>query len=242
MTQKVLEVDIGEVLQALPHLRDARGAFIGVEANIGAGKTELANMLTRIRQAHNGPTMTLFEPIMGRFEELLGLYYEDPKRWGFTFQMHALQARYRQHTLAAELTANGLHVVQDRTIYADGCFGMTVREDGNMTEAEWGIYADTFGAMKRNLRYPDIIVYLVTDPKVCHERMVRRARKEEKAVPLEYLERIHTKHEMLAEAMCRYTRVLRVHWNEFGDVEQLNKQINEVLEEERPFMRNWNSL
>lgn len=236
------EIDTNMIMQALPHLRDARAAFIGVEGNIGCGKSEATNMLARIRQAHDGPTLVLFEPLKGRFKELLGKYYTDPKRWGFTFQMHALQARFRQHTLAAELVANGIDVVQDRTIYADGCFGMTVREDGNMDPEEWGIYEDTFGCLKRTLRYPDIIVYLRTRPETCFERMRRRARSEEASVPLVYLERIHNKHEMLADAMSLYTRVLRVDWNEYGDIEALNDEINRVLREERPFLRDWNAV
>lgn len=238
----IQEIDTNAIMAALPHLRDVRGKFIGVEGNIGSGKSETCNMLARVRQAHDGPTLVLFEPLKGRFRGLLGRYYRDPKRWGFTFQMHALQARFRQHTLAAELAANGIDVVQDRTIYADGCFGMTVREDNNMDEEEWGIYSDTFGCMKRNLRYPDIIVYLRTEPQVCLDRMRRRARSEEAGVPLDYLRRIHDKHEMLADAMSCYTRVLRVDWNEYGDIESLNSEINRVLSEERPFLRDWNSV
>lgn len=241
-TQMIQEIDTNAIMQALPHLRDKRGIFIGIEANIGSGKTEAANMLARIRQGYDGPTLVLFEPIKGRFKTLLGRFYADPKRWGFTFQMHALQARFRQHTLASQLTANGIDVVQDRTIFADGCFGMTVFEDGNMDAEEWGIYEDTFGCMKRELRYPDVIVYLRTDPQNCFDRMRRRARTEEAGVPLDYLRRIHDKHEMLIDAMSRYTRVLRVDWNEFGDVEQLNEQVNKLAKEERPFMKNWNSL
>lgn len=240
--QLIQEIDTNAIMTALPHLRDVRGKFIGIEANIGAGKTEASHMLSRIRQSHDGPTLVLFEPLKGRFKELLGKFYQDPKRWGFTFQMHALQARFRQHRLASELAANGIDVVQDRTIYADGCFGRTVWEDGNMTDNEWGIYADTFGCMKRSLRYPDIIVYLRTTPEVCYERMKRRAREEEAGVPIDYLRRIHDKHEMLAAAMSRYTRLLVVDWTEFGDVESMNDEINRVLKEERPFIRDWNGI
>ena len=229
-------------LEALPHLRDKRGMFIGVEANIGAGKTECAHMLARVRSTHGSPTLVFFEPLEGRFSELLELYYTDPKRWGFTFQMHCLQARFKQHTLAAELVQNGYHIVQDRTIYADGCFGTTVREDGNISDMEWGIYADTFGTLKRYLRYPDLIVYLRCDPAICYERMKRRNRSAEAGVPLEYLRRIHAKHEDLIEVMSHYTRVLRVDWDEFRDVEQLSEQIDVALDEERTFVKDWNRL
>jgi deoxycitidine/deoxyadenosine/deoxyguanosine kinase len=224
----------------MSHLRDDnRGLFIIVEANIGAGKTALCHMLRQVKAEYDGPTEVLLEPIgKSSFRDMLGLYYEDPKRWGFTFQMLALNERLRQHTLAAELTSSGKNVVQDRSIYADGCFGTLVWEDGNMNDHEWSIYADTFANMKRYLRYPDVMLYLRTDPKVCHERMLRRGRGEESAVPLAYLERLHEKHEMFADEMASFTRVLTVDWNHFGaDITDLNKKINEVAKEERRFMR-----
>lgn len=229
----------------MTHLdENKRGLFIAVEANIGAGKTDLSHMLRRVREEHDGPCDVLLEPVGdARFRRLLGLYYQDPKRWGFTFQMLALTERFAQHTYAAEVASHGKHVVQDRSIFSDGCFGTLVHEDGNMTDDEWSIYADTFGRMKRFLRYPDVMVYLRTDPKVCHERMRRRARSEEGGVPLAYLERLHAKHEELVEQMSRFTRVLTVEWNHFGaDVEAVNARINEVAAEDRRFMRDYRRL
>lgn len=86
-------------------------------------------------------------------------------------------------------------------------------------------------------------MYLRTEPEVCHERMVRRARSEEAAVPLDYLKRLHDKHEQLAEDMSRFTRVLRVDWNHFGaDVESINEQINEVAQEDRRFSRDYHRI
>ena len=248
MTENTVEVRAPatkrRALKELEHLRDSNGSFIVVEANIGAGKTEFCHMLGRIRDEYDGPTKVLLEPVAKpRFKRLLQLFYQDPLRWGFTFQMYALNERFRQHTLAAELVFGGQHVVQDRSIYADGCFGTAVYEDGNMTDDEWGIYADTFGSLKRYLRYPDVLVYLRTDPKVCHERMTRRAREGEGGVPLEYLRRIHEKHEALVEEMSRFTRVLRVDWNHFGaDVEAINERINAVAGEDRRFMRDFRRL
>jgi len=228
----------------LDHLRDTHGLFIVVEANIGAGKTEFCHMLGRVKETYDGPTEVLFEPVgKPRFRRLLGAYYEDPGRWGFAFQMYALNERFKQHTFAAELVSRGKHVIQDRSIYADGCFGTAVYEDGNMTGDEWGIYAETFGSMKRFLRYPDVLVYLRTDPKVCHERMTRRSRTEEAGVPLSYLQRIHEKHEMFVEEMSRHTRVLRIDWNHFGaDLETINDQITAVASEDRRFLRDFRRL
>jgi len=230
--------------KGLDHLRDAHGLFVVVEANIGAGKTEFCHMMGRVKEEYDGPTEVLFEPVgKPRFKKLLGDFYKDPARWGFAFQMYALNERFRQHTYAAELVSRGKHVLQDRSIYADGCFGTTVYEDGNMTEDEWAIYAETFGSLKRFLRYPDVIVYLRTEPKVCHDRMTRRSRTEEAGVPLSYLERIHEKHEEFVREMSCHTRVLQIDWNHFGaDLETINEKINEVATEDRRFVRDFRRL
>ena len=218
------------------------GKFIAVEGNIGVGKSTFCSQLV---EARGKTTTQLFpEPVdKPSFRTLLGLYYEDPARWGFTFQMYALKERFKQHTLAAELIANGIDAVQDRSIYADGCFGRLVSNDGNMDQLEWDIYTETFGALKRFLRYPDVMVYLRATPEVCHERTKKRGREEESGVPLDYLKRLHDEHEDLIEAMSRFTRVVIFDWNEFpGTVEWANAKINEAMNEDVRFIRDFARL
>jgi len=218
------------------------GKFIAVEGNIGVGKSTFCDQLTKSRGADR--TRLFPEPVnKPAFRTLLGLYYADPARWGFTFQMYALKERFKQHTLAAELVANGIDAVQDRSIYADGCFGRLVSMDGNMTQEEWDIYAETFGSLKRFLRYPDVMIYLRADPEVCHERTKTRGREEESGVPLDYLKRLHDEHEHLIDAMSRFTRVVVFDWNEFPeDLSHINEQINTTLNEDVRFMRDFARL
>lgn len=222
-------------------LSDGVGKFIVIEGNIGVGKSCFSSLLTKIR----GERARLFpEPVdKPAFRTLLGRYYDDPARWGFTFQMYALKERFKQHTLAAELTANGVDVVQDRSIYADGCFGRLVYLDKNMTREEWDIYAESFGNLKRFLRYPDLMVYLRASPEVCHERTKKRGRKEESGVPLDYLRRLHDEHEELVSAMSRFTRVVVFDWSEFPtDMDAVHDRINKALSEEVRFMRDFGRL
>lgn len=222
----------------------SQGYFVGVEGNIGTGKTSLVAALSAYWPTRrNRPCKLLSEPVdQPAFRRLLKLYYEDPKRWGLTFQMYVLKERFRQHTLASELVSHGTDVVQDRTIYADGIFGDLVRSDGNMTDDEWSIYADTFGNMKRFLRYPDVIFYLRTTPETCHKRMQRRARSEESGVPLDYLKRLHTNHERAVEALAGFTRVVVLDWEEFLPVEVVVEAVEKVMQEKRLYMRDFNSL
>lgn len=227
-----------------PSHRTNNALFVVVEGNIGSGKTTLCNTIHRLRSA-SGACAIMPEPVdKPSFRQLLGLFYKDPKRWAFAFQMHALKERFNQHTLAAELVNNNTTVIQDRSIYADGCFGITAHELGNMTSEEWDIYAEMFASLKRFLRYPDVVVYLRVEPEVCKERMDKRKRPEETGVPLDYLKKIHDQHEKFIEEMSRYTRVLKVESSPFEDehVAAVIKAIDDVASEERRFMKDFRRL
>lgn len=218
--------------------------FIAVEGSIGAGKTSFCHMLCQVRNDYDGPCDVLLEPVKKpTFRRLMGLFYEDPKRWAFTFQMYALKERFQQHTWVSEMVLHGTAGVQDRSIFADGCFASIAHRLGNMTDDEWEVYAEMFGHIKRFLRYPDIIVFLDVSPEVCLERIKLRARSEEVAIPLDYLRMLDEEHQCLAEEMSRFTRVLRVDWKNLGrDVEDVNQEINEVLLEDRRFLRDFRRL
>ena len=230
------------MIPSAEHLRSGGvGKFIVVEGNVGVGKSSFCEQLSRTR---DGVVRNFPEPVdKPAFRTLLGRYYADPARWGFAFQMYALKERFKQHTLASELVANGVDVIQDRSIYADGCFGRLVYMDKNMTREEWDIYAETFGCLKRFLRYPDLMVYLRAAPELCHERTKKRGREEESGVPLDYLKRLHDEHEALIDAMSRFTRVVVFDWSSFPTcLTEINSKINEALAEDVRFMRDFARL
>jgi len=227
-----------------PSHKTNKALFVTVEGSIGAGKSTICDTMNRLVSAQ-GPCCYMPEPVdKPAFKKLLGMFYNDPKRWAFAFQMFALKERFNQHTLAAELVNNNTSVIQDRSIFSDGCFGIVAHELGNMTTEEWDIYAETFAAMKRFLRYPDVVVYLRVLPEVCKERMDRRKRPEEDGVPLDYLKRLHDQHESFIDEMSRYTRVLVVDSSPVGDaqVTDVNKAVEQIANEERRFLRDFRRL
>lgn len=236
--------DVGQLhreYSAKPGVRP--GSFITVEASIAAGKTEFCYMLARYREGLGVKCDVLFEPVNDSgFLELLGLFATDPKRWAFTFQMFALVSRFRQHTYAAERALNGTDVVQDRSIYADGCFATVAFNNGNMTELEWRIYAETFGHMTRDMRYPDLMVFLEVPAETCFDRANRRARKEEReSIKLEYFQQLEDQHIRLAATMADFTRVIRLKWDHFGgDIGAINDKVEAALgEPQRAFCKDW---
>ena len=67
----------------------------------------------------------------------------------------------------------------------------------DFTQVEYVVLTEWFDwLVSRQSCEVDLIVYLRTSPEVVHERVKRRCRNEEKAIPLEYLQTLHRLHEL----------------------------------------------
>lgn len=214
------------------------GLFITVDANIGAGKTNVCHALSSTVTTSGKSARVLEEPTHHtRFAHFLAHYYEDLKTGqntggGFEMQMFMLCQRYEQHRLAVELAwgENGIVVIQDRPIYGDTVFATTAMERGFMTREEYELYVDVFRNMSRDVMPPDIFVYLNVTPEECHRRMNFRGRKQEEGVPLDYLQSLDKNYQKLIQEMRRRgVRVLVVDWNDFGPPVELWNKIQRMV-------------
>lgn len=160
--------------QALPY------SFLTIEGNIGAGKTTLAKMLAR---DFNGKL------ILERFEEnpFLPKFYEDPERYAFPLEMSFLADRYQQFT--DELgTPDLFHdsIISDYYIIKSLIFaGVTLSDD------EYALYRKIFNFMYRELRKPELYVYLYRTPEDLLANIARRGRDYEKHITADYLRNVH---------------------------------------------------
>jgi deoxyadenosine/deoxycytidine kinase len=215
-----------------------QGLFITVDANIGAGKTNVCHAIASAATAGGWPARVLEEPTSHpRFPHFLSRYYEDLRTGentggGFGMQMFMLCERYEQHRLAVELAwgERGIVVVQDRPIYGDTVFATTAMERGFMTQEEYDLYVDIFRNMSRDVMPPDIFVYLDVPPEECHRRMASRGREQEAGVPLDYLKQLDSNYRKLIQEMRRRgVRVLVVDWQEFGPPVELWNRIRTMV-------------
>jgi len=70
--------------------------FISIEGNIGSGKSTILKIIKE-----NFPELTILDEPLASWEKvgkngdvnLLKLYYNNPERWGFTFQIYAFMTR-----------------------------------------------------------------------------------------------------------------------------------------------------
>ena len=153
---------------------------ISVEGNIGSGKSTVISRLCTEKR------LPVFLEPVHEWKEWLELFYTDPTRWGFSFNLHVLM------TFNRWINNNFLAVYERSPISNRQVFTQLGFEEGRLNDLELNL----FDTMYTKLAWePDVIIYIRTDPEVSMQRMQKRARDCESCVPLTYLKAIHDKHE-----------------------------------------------
>ena len=166
-----------------------------VEGNIGAGKSTFLRLIKDLLDVQ-----VVYEPheqwqdIDG--ENILDSFYKDKNRWAYTFQSYAFITRIMAQEQADKTSFKSLQILE-RSVYSDRyCFAKNLFEMGEMTSLEWKLYQDWWGwFVKHYTKKPSGFIYLQASPEICYNRLLKRARSEESAVPLDYLTMLHAKHE-----------------------------------------------
>ena len=169
--------------------------YLVVEGNIGAGKSTFLTMLKKYLNVH-----IVYEPCeqwqnVGG-ENLLAAFYKDTPRWAYTFQTYAFITRILAQEAASVVRDHKIQVLE-RSVYSDRfCFAKNCYESGLMSSLEWKLYTEWFAWLtEKYVPIPSAFIYLQTDPEICYKRLLKRNRTEENLVPLEYIQKIHEKHE-----------------------------------------------
>jgi len=159
---------------------------IAVSGNIGSGKTTLTSLLAKqykwiaqYEDADNNPYLNNF--------------YEDMQRWSFNLQVFFLNSRFRQ---VIEIRKNKKTIIQDRTIYEDAnIFAPNLHSMGLMTSRDFENYIDLFNLMETFVKPPDLLIYLRASIPTLVEQIQKRGREYEKAIRLDYLQRLNERYE-----------------------------------------------
>ncbi len=150
--------------------------YIAVEGAIGAGKTTLAKMLAAKLNARL---------ILEQFEDnpFLGKFYEDRRKYAFQTQMFFLVNRYKQ---LLELQQDDLfteYIVSDYIFEKDRLFA-----ELNLSADELQIYNSLFPILKKNIRRPDLVIFLHSSTDRLEKNIVQRSREVEKSLKRDYLD------------------------------------------------------
>ena len=154
--------------------------YIAIEGNIGAGKTSLASKISFDFNA---------KLILERFADnpFLAKFYEDAHRYAFTLEMSFLADRYQQITEdLSQLDLFKDFILSDYDVFKSLIFSkITLQED------EFKLYRKLFYLMYKDLRKPDLYVYLYQNTERLQENIKKRGRDYEQNIEKEYLEKIN---------------------------------------------------
>lgn len=154
--------------------------FLAIEGNIGSGKTTLA---TRIAQDYNAKL------ILERFADnpFLPKFYEDQSRYAFPLEMSFLADRYQQFIDdTTQLDLFKKFMVSDYDIYKSLIFAKIT-----LQEVEFSLYRKIFDFMHKEVKKPDVYVFLYQNTDRLLDNIKKRGRDYEKDIPFDYLEKIN---------------------------------------------------
>ncbi|MCD6500017.1 MAG: deoxynucleoside kinase [Deltaproteobacteria bacterium] len=156
--------------------------YIVVAGNIGSGKTSLVEFL-----AKRYPIEPCFEP--NDTNPYLEDFYKDMKRWAFHSQIYFLSSKFRFHK---QLESRSTSVIQDRSIYEDAeIFATNLHRSRRMNRRDFETYWSLYETIRKELRPPDLIIFLRCSTRAIRQRIRSRGRAMEQEIPVGYLRRLN---------------------------------------------------
>lgn len=156
--------------------------YVAVAGSIGAGKTSLVAWLVK-----RYGLCPYYEP----HEEnpYLADFYQDMARWSFHSQCFFLAHKLELHQ---QLLSSEQPAVIDRTIYEDAeIFARNLYLQKKMERRDWLVYQRLYHGLRKTLPPPDVLIGLTCSLRTAKQRIRRRGRSMEQAIPDDYLRRLH---------------------------------------------------
>jgi deoxyadenosine/deoxycytidine kinase len=202
--------------------------IISIEGNIGSGKSTL---LASLKKHFNNNHRILFlrEPVdeWSKIKDEHGVtiiekFYEDQDKYSFSFQMMAYisrlkllkdainECRAKPHNCDEKIV---YYIITERSLNTDKMvFAKMLYDSGKMESVNYQIYLNWFNTFSDEFKVNKII-YVNTNPEICHERVGKRHRDGEDKIPLEYLKNCHEYHnnmldKSLPDCVCKNQLIL----------------------------------
>ena len=213
--------------------------IISIEGNIGSGKSTLFEKL-KIHFANNKNIIFVREPvdIWERIQDengttILEKFYQDQIKYSFSFQIMAYISRI--NLLKETIKEHpGVTIITERSLYTDKMvFAKMLYDTHKIEYINYQIYLNLFDTFKNDFNV-DNIIYIKTDPDVCYNRILKRARNGEKNISLDYLQLCNTYHNNMVDILECDKIVLNGNVDIYENVSQLNDwicQIHQIIKQ-----------
>lgn len=154
----------------------AKLRYIAIEGVIGAGKTTLADLLSKTIGA---------SIILEEFEQnpFLEEFYKNPELYAFQTQIFFLLSRFRQLQELRQMDIFHQKIVSDYVFEKDRIFATL-----NLSEKEMKLYDGIARLMEKEVPVPEMVIYLQTSTPHLMENIRKRGRPYEKHITTEYID------------------------------------------------------
>jgi deoxycitidine kinase/deoxyguanosine kinase len=207
--------------------------IISIEGNIGSGKSTLFEKL-KIHFANNKNIIFVREPVdiweSIRDENgttILEKFYQDQIKYSFSFQIMAYISRI--NLLKETIKQNpGVTIITERSLYTDKMvFAKMLYDTHKIEYINYQIYLNLFDTFKNDFNVNNII-YIKTDPDICCNRILKRARNGENNISLDYLQLCDTYHNNMVDILECDKIVLNGNVDIYENTSQLNDWICQI--------------
>lgn len=210
--------------------------IISIDGNIGSGKSTLIKIL-QDELCKNSNIVFLQEPVNEWIEisdgksNILSNFYQDKKRWSYTFQNFAFITRSKMLLDAIKNNTTSLQekrkvIITERSTETDkNIFAKMLHDEGSINDLEFKIYNYWYDNIMKSNKINNII-YLRTTPKDAYKRIDGRGRQEEKEIPLDYIQTIHEYHDKWLVEGTKNSNICYIDGNDdFQNNEKVKKNI-----------------
>jgi deoxyadenosine/deoxycytidine kinase len=204
--------------------------YIAIEGVIGAGKTSLAKRLAEKLNA---------KLVLESFEEnpFLDKFYKDPARYAFHTQIHFLLSRYKQLLTLRQEDLFHDNIVSDYIFEKDKIFAYL-----NLKDDELDLYEKIVSLIERQIRIPDIVIYLQSTVERLMSNIKHRARPYEEEMKEDYISDLNEGYNYFF-FRYRATKIMIVNVSEIDFVnnqDDFDRLTAEILKAEHPQMEYFN--
>jgi len=202
----------------------SRASKLIVEGNIAAGKSTLCEY---IRSANPDKIGVLPEIINEKF---LQLFYADPAKYGFAFQLHMLEHRTNVNKLHFLVEQENYETFMlDRSVLGDFVFACVNYLTGSISQQEFDVYKDMcgcadisqIGRLLDKIYSPDNwnLLYLHSPFDDCKQRIENIRKGVEQGLPDWYYECIEQVYFCVVHALMQThaDRVVVSHWDHYSE-------------------------
>ena len=151
-------------------------SFITIEGNIGAGKTTLAEILSKRLNARLILEEFADNPFLPKF-------YESPEQYAFPLELFFMAERYKQLKELLQMKELFQTVTVSDYLFTKCLLFAKV----NLPEEEFKLYQKLFEIINPQIIQPEILIYLHSPVEKLQDNIKKRNRDYEKGIPDEYL-------------------------------------------------------